>query len=159
MTENKKSRMYEVNGKRVRKNRKSPRAKRSEENTQAYLTGLCKMPKAKKKVTWKTKKPAIRNIPKWRKDVIAYVKDKIDRKNVKCLSIKLAGSRAGSKYSRAPKETSDVDVVVVFPRTKSERGSEKIKMIYKRLGIPIHKTHPWRYKGVKIDFIPETKEV
>ncbi len=75
------------------------------------------------------------------------------------LSIKIVGSRTRSKYSKAPKETSDVDVVVMFPRTKSERGSERIKAIYKRLGIPIHKTHPWRYKGVKIDFIPETKEV
>lgn len=117
------------------------------------------MPKAKKKAVRKTKKPTIRNTPKWRKEVIAYVSGKLDRKNLEYLSIKVVGSRAGSKYSKAPKETSDVDVVVVFPRTKTERGSEKIKAIFKRLGIPIHKTHPWRYKGVKIDFIPETKQV
>lgn len=117
------------------------------------------MLKPKKKVNRKTKKTGIQNTPKWRKDVMAYVKGKLDRKNIGYLNIKLVGSRAGSKYSRAPKETSDVDVVVVFPRTKSERGSETIKTIYKRLGIPIHKTHPWLYKGVKIDFIPETKQV
>jgi len=117
------------------------------------------MPKAKKKAVRKPKKQVAQNTPEWRKGVIAYVKKKLDSKNMEYLSIRVVGSRAGSKYSKAPKETSDVDVVVVFPRTKNERGADKIKAIFKRLGISIHKTHPWQYKGIKIDFIPETKQV
>ena len=114
------------------------------------------MLRTKEKAIGKSKKTGIQKTLQWQKSVISYVRDKLDSKNIEYLSIKLVGSRSGSKYSRAPKETSDVDVVVVFPRTKSEKGSDKIKYVYKSLGISIHKTHPWRYKGVKIDFIPET---
>lgn len=82
-----------------------------------------------------------------------FVRQKLDDKNIDYLTIEITGSRSG-RYRHPPKETSDVDVCVLFPLTKHENGTERIKDIYNRLNISIHETHPWEYKNLKIDFIP-----